>query len=517
MMRPGAEAAQPSTEESILTMEAAEFLCALHRRFASRRQELLTERDGRQREFDLGHIPGPLSKSAGISEIARPAPPVRSDLAFGQVMLAGSPEGDVLSRGLNSGASLFIADFDDCLSPTWQNCLQSHASLRRAYDRADLLAMKDLAGELAAISVRPRNLSLEEKHFLVDGRPISASLFDFGLNIFYIAYALQAKPTAAHFSLSKLESHREARLWGEIFRFTEQYLNIPRGSIRVMLTVDTVSAASEMDEIVHELREYATALECSPVSYLSSFVKSFRFRRESLLPQRSDINLTQPFLQAYQELLVHCCRKHEVRAISSSPQLVQDGLKRDHWERARTSLDIRHEIELGFDGVCIADAHLVPMALSAFKENAKGRSRIRRDVGHCHITSRDLFSPSFGSITMMALRENVESALEYLEAWLAGQGSAHSASGIRSMASAELCRAQLRQWIRHSARLSCGRRVSRYVVECLIRDSLASIELRIGEAEFAASKFFTAAELLLSSCTDGSDSSLPIRAYAHIC
>ena len=515
MMHPGAETAQPSTKESILSMEAAEFLSALHRRFASHRQELLMERGGRQREFDLGHIPEPLPKVGGIREIARPVP-ARSDLAFGQVMLAGSPEGAVLSQGLNSGASFFIADFDDCLSPTWHNCLQSHASLRRAYDRADLLAMKDLAGELATISVRPRNLSLEEKHFLVDGRPISASLFDFGLNIFYIAYALQARPIAAHFSLSKLESHQEARLWGEIIRFTEQYLNIPRGSIRVMLTVDTVSAASEMDEVLYELREYTIALECSPVSYLSSFVKSFRSRRESLLPQRSDINLKQPFLQAYLELLVHCCRKHEVRAITSH-QLVQDGLKRDNWERTRTSLDLRHEIELGFDGVCIADAHLVPMAISAFKENAKGRSWIRRDVGHCHITSRDLFSPSFGSITMMALRENIESALEYLEAWLAGQGSAHSASGVRSMASAELCRAQLWQWIRHSARLTCGRRVSRYVVECLIRDSLASIELRVGEVAFAASKFFMAGELLLSSCTDDCPSSLPVRAYAYLC
>ncbi len=509
MMHPGAEAAQPSTEESILTMEAADFLSALHRRFESHRQELLMERGGRQREFDLGHIPEPLPKAGGIREIARPTPPVRSGLAFGQVMLAGPPEDELLFRGLNSGASLFIADFDDYLSPTWQNCLQSHASMRRAYDRADLLAMKDLAGELATISVRPRNLNLEEKHFLVDGRPISASLFDFGLNIFYIAYALQARPIAAHFSLSKLESHQEARLWGEIIRFTEQHLNIPRGSIRLMLTVDTVSAASEMDEILYELREYVTALECSPVSYLSSFVKSFRSRRESLLPQRSDIHLKQPFLQAYQELLVHCCRKHEIRAISSSHQLVQ--------ERARVPLDIRHEIELGFDGVCIADAHLVPMAITAFKENAKGRSWIRRDVAHCHITSRDLFSPSFGSITMMALRENIESALEYLEAWLAGEGSAHSATGIRSMASAELCRAQLWQWIRHSARLTCGRRVNRYVVECLIRDSLASIELRVGEVAFAASKFFMAGEVLLSSCTDDCHSSLPFRAYAHLC
>jgi malate synthase len=306
-------------------------------------------------------------------------------------------------------------------------------------------------------------------------------------------------------------------MWADIFRFTEQYLNLPKDSIRAMVTIDTVSAASEMDEILFELREYATALECSPLSYLSSFVRSFRVHRESLLPQRSDINLNQPFLQAYQELLVHTCLKHEVRAISSSLQLVRDDLGKAKREHARESLDVRHEIELGFDGICVTDADLVPVALSAFEQARKRRFPIGAAAGQCHITSRDLISPSFGRITMIALKENVESALEYLEAWLAGHGSARLASGIRNMASAELCRAQLWQWIRHSARLSCGRRVSRYVVECLIRDSLASIELRMGEAEFAASKFFTAAELLLSSCTDVSDSSLPTRAYAHLC
>ncbi len=197
------------------------------------------------------------------------------------------------------------------------------------------LALKTLAEELAAISVRPRNWSLEEKHFLVDGRPISASLFDFGLTIFYIAGALPEGPVAAHFSLSKLESHREARMWAEIFRFTEQYLSIPKGSIRVMVTIDTVSAASEMEEILFELREYATALECSPSAIFPALSGASVFIGESLLPQRSDINLNQPFLQAYQELLVHTCLKHEVCAISSSLQLVRDDLRKGNWDRGR--------------------------------------------------------------------------------------------------------------------------------------------------------------------------------------
>ena len=212
------EEARPSTEESILSPEAVDFLCALQRRFSSCRQLLLTQRDRRQREFDLGNISGPLPRVSLSTEIDRAIRPLRSDLDFGQVMLAGPPEREVLSRGLGSGASLFIADFDDCLSPTWANCLESHASLRAAYDT---LALRNLAGELTALSVRPRNWSLEEKHFLVDGRPISAALFDFGLCMFYIAGTMPERLVAAHFSLSKLESHREARMWADMFRFTE--------------------------------------------------------------------------------------------------------------------------------------------------------------------------------------------------------------------------------------------------------------------------------------------------------
>jgi malate synthase len=514
MMPAVTEEARLSTEESILSPEAVDFLYALQRRFSSWRRHMLMERDRRQREFDLGNIPEPLRRVGRDTEMDSAIRPLRSDFGFGKVMLTGPPDRESLSRGLASGAGLFIADFDDCLSPTWENCLESHAGLRAAYDT---LALKDLAGKPAALSVRPRDWSHEEKHFLVDGGPISAALFDFGLSIFHIAGAWPGRPVSAHFSLSKLESHREARMWADIFCFAEQYLNLSKGSIRVMVTIDTVSAASEMDEILFELREYATALECSPLSYLSSFVRSFRVRRESLLPQRSDINLNQPFLQAYQELLVHTCRKHEVRAISSSLQLVRNDVRKARREQGRESLDIRNEIELGFDGICVTDPDLIDVALSAFELAGKRRSSIAAPAMQCHITSRDLISPSFGRITMMSLKENVESALEYLEGWLAGHGSARLASGVRNMASAELCRAQLWQWTRHSAQLSCGLRVSRYVVECLIRDSLASIELRIGEAEFAASKFFTAAEVLLSSCTDVSNPPLPLRAYAHIC
>jgi malate synthase len=504
------ELANSGQEATILTSEAVEFLHLLQARFAPCRQELLVERDRRQRRYDLGQAPHSLPEMAHSGESGWAVKPPLSDHALGQVMLACPPASHLMSRGVSAEAVTLIADFDNCLSPTWPNCLESHASLLKALDRGTAPA--------GVVSVRPRNLSLEEKHFPAGGTPISASLFDFGLSIFHMARTLPARPAVAHFSLAKLESRQEARWWADIFRFAEQHLEIPQGFIRVMVAIDTISAASEMEEIVFELRDYITALECSPVSYLASFVRSFRAHGESLLPQRSDISMNQPFLQAYRELLVHTCLKHKIRAISSSVQQfrTQDTGSRDERGEARVSLEIQHEIELGFDGICVADPDLVPVALSTFRKTRKRHRAIGPHLGKCHITARDLISPSLGGrITMPALKENVDSALVYLEGWLAG--SASGARGLHSMASAELCRAQLWQWLRYSARLSCGHRVSRYVIECLIRDSLAGIETRVGGAEFAASRFPVAAEVLLNSCTDDFDSPLALRAYAHLC
>jgi malate synthase len=509
MAQVDAELANFGRERGILTAEAVEFLCLLQSRFAACRQELLVERDRRQHRYDLGSAPHSLPEIEHSGESDWAVKPPLSDQALGEVMLACPPASELMARGVRSGAVTLIADFDDCLSPTWPNCLESHASLQKALNTA--------AAPAGVVSVRPRNLSLEEKHFPASGTTISASLFDFGLSIFHIARTSPARPAMAHFSLAKLESRQEARWWADIFRFAEHHLQIPQGFIRVMVSIDTISAASEMEEIAFELRDYVTALECSPVSYLASFVRSFRAHGESLLPQRSDISMNQPFLQAYRELLVHTCLRYKIRAVSSSVQQfrTQAAGRRDEREEARISLEIQHEIELGFDGICVADPDLIPVALSTFRKTKKRHHASGPHAGKCHITPRDLVSPSLGRVTMTALKENVESALVYLEGWLAG--SALGARGLNSMASAELCRAQLWQWLRYSARLTGGHRVSRYVIECLIRDSLAGIENRVGGAEFAASRFPVAAEVLLSSCTDNFDSPLALRAYAHLC
>ena len=506
------------TKQYLLTREAIDFLSALHRCFSPRRQELLAERDRRQHRFDSGRTPSLPSQVKSEREPGWTVTPSRSNYGFGGVVLTGPPEHAFFARGLNSGAGVLIADFDDCLSPTWSNCLESHAALSEALGRTNGPGMKDLGHAATEIYVQPRSWSLDEKHFLVDGIPISASLFDFGLSIFHSARTRSERPAAFRFALSKLESPQEASLWNDVFCFAERRLHIAPGCIQVIVTIDTLSAASEMEGILFQLREYAIALESSPINYLSSFVRTFRARGERLLPQLSDIGIHQPFLRAYQELLVHTCHKREAFAITTYLQQARPGdpSKPSEVDEARISLAMKEELDPGFDSICVAEARLIPIALSACEQTRKRRAPNQPPLGHCNITFHDLTSPPMGRITLTALKNNVESALLYLEGWLSGSGSGVLASGISNMSSTELSRAQLWQWLRHSARLTCGHRVTKYVIECVIRDSLAATESRLGGVEFSASKFSTAADLLIRSCTDGYDSPLVQRAYSHL-
>jgi malate synthase len=508
--------ARPWAEDYILAPQVIEFLTALQRRFTFDRREVLAARERRQQQFDLGHLPEPAIKKEHRGVIGPVSGASGSDFGLGRVMLAVPPEREALLHGIASGASILVADFEDCLSPTRKSYLESHASLQEAFDNSAAFGRKGFDRDGVVISVRPRSWSLEEKHFLVGGAPISASLFDFGITIFNLVCGMQQRPARILFSLSKLESHDEARIWAEVFRFTEKYLNVPHGLIRAIVAIDTISAASEMEEILSELREYAIALECSPLNYVSSFIRNFRLHGGYVLPQRSDITIDQPFLQAYRDLLLHTCRKHGVYSIGGcldKPCSQYDTKGKS--EPRYTSLDLENDIDLGFDGICVSEPELVPALLSAFKRRTKRQPFVRSGAKECFITTRDLVSPPFGRITMTAIQENVELALEYLEVGLSEYRSERLASGMKSMASAELCRAQLWQWIRHSARLTCGRRVSKHVVECMVRDCLTSIERRIGDVEFAASRFGMAADLLLRSCTDSLNSSLAYLAYSY--
>ena len=292
-------AAQPGIDETILSAQAVVFLHALHCRFRARRQDLLTERLWRQRQFDRGHFPEFLPGIGPGHDPEWTVAEIPQALVEQKVMVTGPPWGDAVSRSLKSGASAFVADFDDCSSPVWTNCLKEHANLRETNER--LLASRADGdrppSRPTVLFLRPRNWLLEEKHFSIDGTPISASLFDFGLYFIHNAATLLAGGSAACFSLPKLQGHMEARLWNEIFAFSEEYAGIPHGSIRAIITIETLSAAFEMEEILFELRDYAFALGCSPSNYLAGYIQALRAHREYLLPQCNDLSMEQPFLQ----------------------------------------------------------------------------------------------------------------------------------------------------------------------------------------------------------------------------
>jgi malate synthase len=513
--------AQSGIDETILSSQAVVFLHTLHCRFAARRNDLLTERLWRQRQFDRGHFPEFLPGQGPRHDPEWTVAEIPQVLVEQKVMVTGPPWGGAVSRSLKSGASAFVADFDDCSSPVWTNCLKEHANLRETNER--LLASQadgtSSPSRPTVLFLRPRNWLLEEKHFSIDGSPISASLFDFGLYFIHNATTLLAGRSATCFSLPKLQGHMEARLWNDIFAFSEEYAGIPHGSIRAIITIETLSAAFEMDEILFELRDYAFALGCSPSNYLSGYIQALRAHSEYVLPQCNDLSMEQPFLNAYRELLIHTCHKRGAYAIGAChPQLpVYDYLRRNQWAKTAARANAMNESEMGFDGTSVAEADLAPAVLAAIADGIKDHRPIKlKNDRQCYISASDLMCRARGQITPAAIRENVAAALGHLEAWLSGHPATDRDQRAGSMATAELCRAQLWQWIRHSARLAAGDKVDRGLVACLIRDFSAAAACRLGETEFAASKFSTAGEILLDACTGDFESPLATRAYAHV-
>jgi malate synthase len=356
----------------------------------------------------------------------------------------------------------------------------------------------------------------------VDGTPISAALFDFGLYFFHNAAALLASGNMPCFSLPKLEGPLEARLWNDIFAFSEMHLGIRHGSIRALVTIETLSAAFAMEEILSELRGYAFALGCSPSNYLSSYIQALRAHSAYLLPQCSDLSMERPFLHAYRELLIHTCHKRGAQAIGDChPQFPADDRSReDQWAKTTARLNARSEAEMGFDGTSVGRADLVPVVVAAIAEPTKNHRPIKprqeQSQRQCYISASDLIARARGQITAAAIEANVTVALGHLEAWLAGQTVTYRGCRVGSMATAELCRAQLWQWIRHSARLAAGPRVDHRLVASLIRDYSASAAGRVGPTGFASSRFSTAGQILLDACAGDFESPLAMRAYAHV-
>src|SRR5580765_3894227 len=477
-------------ESQILNPAARSFLTDLARNFEKRRHELLARRRVRQQEIDAGQLPDFLPETAQIRQGDWKVAPIPKDLLDRRVEITGPVERKMIINALNSGANVFMADFEDSNSPTWQNNIEGQANLRDAVRRTISFVSPEgkryaLNATVATLLVRPRGWHLDERHFQVDGKPISGSLFDFGLYFFHNAEELIRRGTGPYFYLPKMESHLEARLWNDVFKFAQDRLGIPRGTIRATVLIETILAAFEMDEILYELRDHSAGLNCGRWDYIFSFIKKFRNRPEFVLPDRSILTMDKHFLKSYVELLIQTCHRRGIHAMGG--MAAQIPIKNDSAANERALDKVRQdklrEVHAGHDGTWVAHPGLVPIAKDIFDAHMKESNQIHRRRDAANITPADLLTVTRGEITEDGLRWNIDVGLQYLEAWLRGSGCVPIYNLMEDAATAEICRAQVWQWLRHRATLSNGRQVTPELVRSVIAEKKESLpRVRMTEA-----------------------------------
>ena len=465
----GVDLTDPSVThaDEVLTVDALTFVAGLHRTFDGRRHELLRARSQRQAGFDSGELPGFWPETAHIRDDpswrVADAPP---DLDDRRVEITGPVEPKMMINALNSGARVFMADFEDALSPTWENVVIGQWAVQEAVRRR-LTFQSDkksyaLKPSVATLVIRPRGWHLDETHVIIDGAAISASLFDFGLAFFHNAREQLDRGSGPYFYLPKLESHLEARLWNDVFVAAQEALGIARGSVRATVLIETILAAFEMDEILWELREHASGLNAGRWDYIFSLIKKFRTRADMILPDRAQVTMAVPFMRAYQQLLVRTCHARGAHAIGGMSAFIPNRRERDVTENAlaRVREDKQREAGDGSDGTWVAHPDLVPVAAEVFDTvlgvRPNQKDRLRGDV---RVSGSELLDTRVegGRVTEAGVATNVSVALQYLASWLAGNGAAAINNLMEDAATAEISRSQLWQWRSHGVTLDDGR------------------------------------------------------------
>lgn len=497
--------------EEILSQKAVGFIAGLERAFRDRRAELLAKRQQRQQAIDAGEWPTFLAETQHIRQSDWQVAPVPSALQKRWVEITGPTDRKMVINALNSGADMFMADFEDSNAPSWSNLLEGHINLRDAIAGTIMLESGgkryQLQDKTATLLVRPRGWHLNEKHVLVDGQPMSGSLFDFGLYFFHNARTLLDKGYGPYFYLPKLESHLEARLWNDVFVKAQDDLSIPQGSIKATVLIETILAAFEMEEILYELREHSAGLNAGRWDYIFSAIKKFRNRPDFLLPDRAQITMTVPFMRSYAELLVRTCHKRGTHAIGGMAAYIpRKDPQANELAFAKVKADKERESNAGYDGTWIAHPGLVDVAHDAFAnvlgDQPHQKHRLREDV---QVTEADLlnFDIKDGKITEEGLRLNLNVATLYIESWLSGVGAAAIYDLMEDAATAEISRAQVWQWVRHpDAALPNGQKIDIVLVKRLLQEELGKIETLVGSDRFKNGHFAKAASIL-ESLLDG--------------
>ena len=491
--------------EELLTKEAQDFLIRLHREVEPTRIGLLETRQERWRELRDGGTLDFLPDSQPLRDSEWTVARVPADLRTRKVEITGPTDRKMVINALNSGASVYMADFEDANTPTWRNLVEGQRNLIDAIDRTIGFRNPDgrvykLNEKTATLVVRPRGWHLDEKHFLVEGRPIAGALFDFGLYFFHNAKRLRAKGTGPYFYLPKLESHREARLWNEIFKWSQDELHIPRGSIKATVLVEVITLAFEMDEVLYELREHSGGLNAGRWDYMFSVIKKFAGRPEFILPDRAQVTMTVPFMRAYTELLVKTCHRRGAFALGGmaafipnrrDPAVTEAALAKVRDDKVREASD-------GFDGTWVAHPDLVETAMTEFDRVLGNKpnqlDRLRPEVVGDAERLLDMKIPG-STITEAGLRTNVSVGIQYIASWLRGTGAAAINNLMEDAATAEISRSQVWQWVDHGVSLAAGATVTRELVKTIEQEELAKIRKSVGDDFYASGRYEEAASL----------------------
>ncbi|MEH7386786.1 malate synthase A [Bacillus sp. JJ1521] len=489
--------------EEILTPQALNFIEKLELKFGERRKKLLEMRQQKQQEIDMGIMPTFLPETEHIRNGDWTVAPIPKDLQDRRVEITGPVDRKMIINALNSGAKVFMADFEDANAPTWKNVIEGQINLRDAVRKTITFETSNgkkyqLIDEIATLVVRPRGWHLEEKHIELDGKRISASLLDFGLYFYHNASTLIKNGSGPYFYLPKMESHLEARLWNDVFIFSQNEFGVPQGTIKATVLIETILATFEVDEILYELKEHSAGLNCGRWDYIFSYLKRFRNVDNVILPDRSVVTMTVPFMSTYSQHVIKTCHKRNVHAIGgmaaqipvkNNPQANEEAFKKVRADKER-------EANNGHDGTWVAHPGLVPVARQVFNTVMLGPNQIDKKREDVQVTAGDLIAVPEGNITELGVRTNINVGIQYIESWLRGHGAAPIHNLMEDAATAEISRAQLWQWIRHpKGVLEDGRKITFELVQQLKVEELEKIKQEIGRESFEAGRFAEATNL----------------------
>jgi malate synthase len=489
--------------EKVLTPQALAFVAALEREFGAERRRLLARRAELQQRLDTGWKPDFLPETRGVRDSDWRVAPIPADLRDRRVEITGPTDRKMVINALNCGANVFMADFEDANTPSWDNLIDGQANLIDAvrrditFDDPETGRHYALNDNTAVLFVRPRGWHLPEAHVWVDGVPMSGALFDFGLYFLHNAQALLTRGTGPYFYLPKIENHLEARLWNDVFVFAQAQLGLPIGTIRATVLIETILAAFEMDEILWELRAHSAGLNCGRWDYIYSFIKKFAEDTGCVLPDRGQVMMTSHFLRSYSLLLIKTCHRREIHAMGGmAAQIpIRDDPAANEMAMEKVRADKLREAGDGHDGTWVAHPGLVGIAREIFDREMPQPNQIARKRQDVHVAAADLLAVPAGTISEAGLRQNLNVAIGYVEAWLRGTGCVPLYHLMEDAATAEISRAQVWQWIRHHARLDDGRAVDSALCRALIDEELGKLRTTAGEKAYRQGRYEDAARL----------------------